>query len=409
MLVGSLKYVLSNAGTVESTFASPSPLPFGDDVLYFARSVSEAFLRSKSLRTYPELVALGYWLRGSNLQLIKESYLKKRDSVNSVLMPRGTAFHIAPSNVDTICVYSWMVSLLCGNKNIVRVSSRVSQQLKALLETIDDVLKKSACENIRSSVAFIQYEHSDAITSSLSSKIDTRVIWGGDETVAKIRQVPLPPTANEVAFANKISLTVIDAARWDQASDKEKRETARKFVADAYSFGQAACSSPRIIVWTGTSISICTTDSFWSMVHENLERYRAEIGDVDFVNKLVATCVVGTQFEAKLRPSTDNLLTRVSIPFTEFSKALESEHHCGGGFFFETAAESFEDILPWCNRRVQTISYYGLDTTAVRQALVGKTCAGIDRIVPIGSSLDFETVWDGFDLIDVFMRHIKIL
>ena len=33
---------------------------------------------------------------------------------------------------------------------------------------------------------------------------------------------------------------------------------------------------------------------------------------------------------------------------------------------------------------------------------------GIDRIVPIGKSLDFSNVWDGFDLFRSFTREVEV-
>ena len=45
-------------------------------------------------------------------------FLKKYE--NYLLLSRGVVFHIAPKNVDTIFVYSFVLSLLCANKNIIR-------------------------------------------------------------------------------------------------------------------------------------------------------------------------------------------------------------------------------------------------------------------------------------------------
>ncbi|MFC6804089.1 acyl-CoA reductase [Deinococcus caeni] len=39
-------------------------------------------------------------------------------------MPRGLVFHVPPANVDTIFIYSWLMSVLAGNRNVIRLSSR---------------------------------------------------------------------------------------------------------------------------------------------------------------------------------------------------------------------------------------------------------------------------------------------
>jgi len=36
------------------------------------------------------------------------------------------------------------------------------------------------------------------------------------------------------------------------------------------------------------------------------------------------------------------------------------------------------------------------------------TNRGIDRIVPIGHSLDFNAIWDGYDLVEQFSRKVTI-
>jgi hypothetical protein len=33
---------------------------------------------------------------------------------------------------------------------------------------------------------------------------------------------------------------------------------------------------------------------------------------------------------------------------------------------------------------------------------------GVDRIVPIGKTMDFDLIWDGYDLIERFTRTIDL-
>ena len=33
---------------------------------------------------------------------------------------------------------------------------------------------------------------------------------------------------------------------------------------------------------------------------------------------------------------------------------------------------------------------------------------GLDRVVPIGEALAFDTVWDGFDLVDDMLRRVRV-
>ena len=51
-------------------------------------------------RSVPSIVAAGYWLRKSHLLAIKSQYPTQQ------LQAKGTVFHIAPGNVDTLFFYN---------------------------------------------------------------------------------------------------------------------------------------------------------------------------------------------------------------------------------------------------------------------------------------------------------------
>ena len=53
---------------------------------------------------------------------------------DALVFPRGNVFHLPPANVDTIFVYSWAISALAGNHNVVRISSRSAGAAEVILE-----------------------------------------------------------------------------------------------------------------------------------------------------------------------------------------------------------------------------------------------------------------------------------
>jgi hypothetical protein len=57
----------------------------------------------------------------------------------------------------------------------------------------------------------------------------------------------------------------------------------------------------------------------------------------------------------------------------------------------------------------QTLTYFGIGREEFRDFLEKARPAGIDRIVPMGKSMDFALVWDGYDLIRQMSRRITIL
>ena len=87
--------------------------PFSGKISEFTSALSDTLLRSGDTKRYPELVALGFWLRKSNINKMQQQV------AGSWRKPLGLVVHYTPANVDTMFVYSWVCSLLMGNRNIV--------------------------------------------------------------------------------------------------------------------------------------------------------------------------------------------------------------------------------------------------------------------------------------------------
>jgi len=56
----------------------------------------------------------------------------------------------------------------------------------------------------------------------------------------------------------------------------------------------------------------------------------------------------------------------------------------------------------------QTLSYFGFAREEIRNLALSLPKRAVDRIVPIGSALNFSTVWDGCDLLQTFSREIDL-
>lgn len=60
---------------------------------------------------------------------------------------------------------------------------------------------------------------------------------------------------------------------------------------------------------------------------------------------------------------------------------------------------SMEELFPIMTDKLQTLSFYVLDVNEIRHQLRFLTPFGIDRIIPLGRTMEFDLHWDGFDLI----------
>jgi hypothetical protein len=396
--------LVANSPRPEQLAMTPSLLPFADAALKFVDDLSQKLIRAPQPRAFPELISLAYWMRKANLERLRIDMHQRMG--NTLHVPRGTVLHIAPSNVDTIFVYSWFLSLLTGNKNIVRLSSKVSPQADFLVSSIAELLSLPAHAAIAQRTLLVRYAPNDSVTERFSSICDVRVIWGGNNTVQQIRKLPLPPTSIEVAFANKYSLGVLDVKRWQASTDEQKNTLANAFYNDAYWFDQMACSSPRLVLWVGDEESSrSAADDFWSRVQDLISKRRERFADRDYVNKLFAQDSMAIEFDVCIPIGGTNDLARVWLK----EPALHQDYHCGAGLFFECAIPSLEAIKPLLNRSVQTLSYAGFSQDELRIFIQSAPLAGIDRVVPFGQALNFGPVWDGFDLARVFMREVSLL
>lgn len=377
---------------------------FAPPTLAFVDALSGALMRSTTARQYPELMALAFWMRKANLARLEQSFVQELGE--RLLVPRGTVFHVAPSNVDTIFVYSWFLALLSGNRNIVRLSSKNSAQSQVLIQAIVELLNNPEHAEIAARTLLIRYPAANkAITAELSAVCDVRVIWGGNSTVNEIRAIPIPPSAMDVAFANKYSIAMIQAVDWLAKDDNARDAEIQEFWNDAYWFDQMGCSSPRLVLWVGEQAPVeQAKQDFWARLDALLAKKQTRFSDADYVNKLMAVNSLAIDSNIHISTGTTNNLVRVWLE----TPALHIDYHCGVGLFFESRLETLAALRGLLSRTVQTISYSGWTKEDMRAFVLDMPLAGIDRIVPFGQALNFAPVWDGFDLTRMFMREITV-
>jgi hypothetical protein len=345
-------------------------------------------------------------MRKSNISRLKKEFIEKNKG--KIRVPVGRVIHFAPSNVDTIFIYSLFVSLLVGNTNIVRVSTKSSFQKDTLVELLNTLLKKSEFKVLQTSLSIITYPHSESVTSLLCSKVDMRVIWGGDETVKQISSCVLPPTATEIKFANKYSFSILNAEYISDLADNQFDKLINDFVNDSYWFGQQGCSSPRTIIWLNKDGHHTTIDAFWKAVAiKSEDMFSDDVVSADIMNKIVAASLCAVNLESCQVINTGRMLTRVCFSDIHSHNKLR-DLHCGSGLFLECHVDSFENLKHIVDRKSQTISYFGFDIELLKSEFID---CGIfpDRVVPLGESLNFSVTWDGYDLFQSMTRTVDFV
>ena len=390
-------YVLGGAES-EARMVDVRPLPiFSEEAVAFLTAFSARILSDAEAKAYPDVVTLGFWCRPAALRQMQKLYDAERNRVG-----RGIVFHIAPSNVAVNFAYSCLAAFLAGNASIVRLPSKDFPQVDVLCRIFTETLAEFPA--LFSYFLFVRYGHVQEVNEHYSRMCQTRVVWGGDATIDAIRRAVLPPRANEITFADRHSLAVIDARAYLAAKDKER--VAQDFYNDTYLSDQNACTAPRFVVWLGAAEKVkAAQDLFWRTLH-TLVKDRYTLQGVQAVDKLTQLYRLGVHAAAQQIPMEDNLITRVCV--AELTEKLAA-YKAGSGFFIEYAAQEIAELRPLCGASCQTLSYYGVERDSLLRAVLAMRPAGVDRIVPMGRTMDFALVWDGVDLIRTMSRVVQVI
>lgn len=378
--------------------------PFGAAAQAFAAALANALFHDRTAVQHPELVALAYWMRPAEVSRLRATFEAAQDPT-LLLTPRGLVLHFAPGNVDTIFIYSWLLSLLCGNRNVIRVSQRDTPMIDILLGHVRTALQRPELEDVRRTTWIMRFGHDDAISGALSRLCDVRVIWGGDETVTHLRSLPLSPHAREVTFPDRFGFAALKAAEVAALGDDALRGLAERFYNDAYVFDQMACASPRLVVWTGRE-SEATAAS--ERLFGALARVIAEKG------YQVATAVALGKLTFGYTAAADRSVRRVrrinnELLLLELGNLRDFDRtHCGGGAFFEARVDRLADLVPFVRQKDQSMTTFGFAHAELRELARKVAGRGIKHMVPVGQALAFHRFWDGMDLLGEMLERVYI-
>ena len=223
--------------------------------------------------------------------------------------------------------------------------------------------------------------------------------------IKQVRKNPLKPRSFDITFADRYSICVINADKFISESKPDK--IANYFYNDTYYIDQNACTSPHLINWVGTNISIKNSKNiFWECV-SSLVTDNYELQPVSAINKISTFYEHAIRSNGlKLENNKDNLIYRAKL------KSLEKDittFRCDSGYFTEYDSKSLTDLSKIINNKYQTLSYYGFEKDDFYKFINDLKPCGIDRIVPIGRTMDFSLTWDGYNLIDTLSRNIEVL
>ncbi|OQP85840.1 hypothetical protein BTR14_13750 [Rhizobium rhizosphaerae] len=395
--VPDLPVTLRVGGPLSAIERRPLP-PYAPEVLAFLTALSKRLLTAPQTRLHPDIAAFAYWCRPASLARLQRAF-----GAAHARLGRGLALHIAPANVPVNFAFSFAFGLLAGNANIVRIPDAGHPQAEVICDALAALFADPAHRRVAAMNRLIRYPRSDAITGSLSQIAQARLLWGGDETVSRLRALPVHPRCVDIAFADRYSLCILDADAVLEASDTVLASLVKGFYDDVFLLDQNACSSPHLVLWQGTAKAKAAQARFWPAMTAYLEKSYA-LAPVHAVDKFVHLCATAIALpEAAASQRHDNFVYRVVLD----RLPADIERHRGrNGFFYEHATDDLTCLAGIVEERYQTVTTFGIDRDALVQSIIAQGLSGIDRVVPVGKALDIGVIWDGYDLIGELSRIV---
>jgi hypothetical protein len=379
-------------------FAGREPLAAASCDLLGA--ISGAILADPVARQIPQHVALAYWLRPAALARLRSALAIGSENADSVRAPRGVALHLPPTNVDTIFVYSWAISVLAGNANVVRLGRTLSPAAERLVGIVADAVARFGDAERQ---IFCTYAYGGALEREIAEQCDLRLIWGGDEKVRQVGRVPIRPDGLSLGFPNRHSFSVIASDAYAAAGEGARDALAAGLYNDVFWFDQMGCGSPRILFWRGEPAPGLRADLRRRLLGVAArKRYAVETGIAIRKMALGHDLLADGVTAAFSMPTSVLGVSEVIEPAAFLARAM------GGGFLGEMVVGTLAEIVPFIAREAQTLTHFGIaaaDLRSLAEAVAGR---GLYRIVPVGSALSFDVDWDGVSLFDHATRRIVV-
>ena len=386
-----IKIYCGNKSLLKTIEERPFPI-FSKNVISLFKELSENLLKSKKIKHYPDLATFAFFCREKNILRLSNQYkihLKNRCG-------RGLALHFTPSNVPLNFAYSLFFSLISGNATLIRIGENNYKQSKILLNILELLLKKKIHAKLKKKISIINYDKESQVTDFLSKKCEIRIIWGGDNSINEIRKSQLSAKAYEMTFPDRYSICIISSNNFIKS--KKFKYEALNFYNDSLTFDQNACTSPRLIVWLGSStVNKKARNYFWNSFNNLLEEKKYVSKDATTIYKLKSQYSAAIELKGKISEYNKNK-NIISSEIISFPKNVE-KFISPGGFFLEYQCINLESLKKQITPKLQTITTIGLDKTEIVKKLKILNSKGVYRIVNNGRSSDMEMVWDGYEVL----------
>lgn len=359
---------------------------------------------------------LATWLRKKSLSAMLTASLGGRaDALDGFVAdgarklraaPRGIVAQWIAGNIPTLAVFSFVLSALAKNVNLVRVPKEshavVERMLAVLAETQVEGLSGA---ELLAGASFFYFPGEDReLHTALSLRADARVVWGGQATLATVLALPRHEHVEDIVFGPKFSLGFVDAAARDRVAGGD--EIARSIVRDILFVEQSACSSPHILYVEG---ELDDARRFGGAIAKELAKQTARTPK-RAIGEGTAAAILRLRSDYALSENKDVLASRnvdwtvlVDADGAVLSEGVQSRTIFVRALGLDVVAGASAVVNP----QVQTVGL--LVDDGARAAALADLCAtrGVSRLVRFGLMNVYDQPWDGLFACDRFVRWVS--
>jgi acyl-CoA reductase-like NAD-dependent aldehyde dehydrogenase len=343
-----------------------------------------AFLRSTNLehlvaRELPHVAALDQFTR-----------IEERKSLR--ILPRGVAGHWIAGNVPLLGLFSWALSALAGNVNVVRLSSRMDDFLTPILRVL--ARSSAAGAELAADTLAVRFATEDeAAHRAMSLAADVRIAWGGREAVEAIAALPTRWDCETVILGPRMSMAVVDA---DLLTDR----VLSRLASDIAYFDQQACSSPQWVfvkrprrAASFDEVVARFVEAFAAQARA-LGRHRLDFGETYRIELDRARVLIDG---AVLHRDAETAWTVVVLD------APDTRVACANRFVQVIPFDDVDEIGRFIPGNAQTVVML-LDRPDSDRFSESAAQRGVQRFARPGEGNHFETPWDGTPLMSRLTR-----
>jgi hypothetical protein len=350
------------------------------------------------------LITFGYFIRPSNI----EGYLSGRQSSkNFIATGVGTAIHVAPSNIPINFAFSWLFGFIAGCKNLVRLPSSHSEQIKLFVEAFEKISSLPEFAEIRKTNYFFHSDRESKVLDTLVPLVEALLVWGGDSTVEYFRDLVRSPDIRQLFFPSRQSSLILNSQEVLSILESQNSKVfLRNCYNDTFLTDCNACSSPSKVFFVGDE-SDCTKASslFFSKLNEYVLSSNRSIPIVARMMDSLGSLESAPDWGQSKAHGLSIREFRFNYEQASLKRPLRF------GAFLVRNLSSVSEVTGHLSPQEQTIIHGGFTDVEVSNLGLRLSLKGTNatRLVPLGSALDMGFFWEGRDKPASLVKYLEVV